>query len=247
VSVNPSLTLEGPLWRLTRYRADASKLVSAQTYGSQNPSLQLVGGRLSGHGTCNRFFGRYQIDGVTLRLLPGGSTMMACSPAAMAQEQVFLEALAQVSRYGLVDAELQLFDASSNLLLAFCELVPPVLIGNLWELIAYNNGRGGVTSVLTGTRITATFDDAGHMAGSAGCNHYRASYSVVDELLSISSVASTRKHCPEPESVMEQEAAYLQALATVATYCLEDNHLTLKTDTGATVVRFGLASDGTSQ
>ncbi|NJL46746.1 MAG: META domain-containing protein [Leptolyngbyaceae cyanobacterium SM2_5_2] len=118
--------------------------------------------------------------------------MMAFSLTAMAQEHAALDALVQVGQYRLVDAELQLLEASGHVILAFCELVSPTLTANLWKLLAYNHGRGGVTSVLSGTRITASFEDAGFLAGLAGCNHYRTNYHQADEALSIGPVVTSQ-------------------------------------------------------
>ncbi|HIK44392.1 MAG TPA: META domain-containing protein [Leptolyngbyaceae cyanobacterium M65_K2018_010] len=240
---NPAIALEGPVWGLTHYRNAAGEWVAAEVYGIQSPSIQFTDGAIAGNGTCNRFFGSYQVTDHQLSVRPGGSTLMACPPPYMEQEQAFLAALAQVSRSQLVEGELQLLDASGTPLLAFSELVPPALTGNLWELTAYNNGRGAVTSLLTDTRITATFNGEGRLTGSAGCNTYNARYTVTDGSITISPPASTRKYCAQPEGLMDQEIAYLTALTTAATYQLEENRLTLKTADGATVAQFSLVAE----
>jgi len=46
--------------------------------------------------------------------------------------------------------------------------------------------------------------------------------------------------CPEPEGVMEQEAAYLQALASTATFELQGDRLTLRAANGETAVEYSL-------
>lgn len=56
--------------------------------------------RVSGKSGCNRFMGRWQQNGRTLKLGPLGGTMMACSDEMMALEQRFLamlDAVTQVS------------------------------------------------------------------------------------------------------------------------------------------------------
>lgn len=50
-------------------------------------------GTVSGHGGCNRYRGRVSITGETISFSPLASTKMACTPAAMAQEQKFHQAL----------------------------------------------------------------------------------------------------------------------------------------------------------
>lgn len=50
-------------------------------------------GAVSGHGGCNRYRGRVSITGESISFSPLASTKMACTPAAMAQEQKFHQAL----------------------------------------------------------------------------------------------------------------------------------------------------------
>ncbi|HXV97717.1 MAG TPA: carboxylesterase family protein, partial [Anaerolineae bacterium] len=54
--------------------------------------------------------------------------------------------------------------------------------------------------------------------------------------------AATRKACPQPEGVMDQEMQYLAALETAATYQLRGDTLELRTADGALAVTFQSAS-----
>lgn len=58
-------------------------------------------GRLSGSAGCNRILGRYESEGSTLRVMPAGSTMMACAPTLLAQEDRLLKLLPRIDRYEL--------------------------------------------------------------------------------------------------------------------------------------------------
>ncbi len=49
--------------------------------------------KVSGNGSCNRFFGPAQIDGEKIELGPLGSTRMSCPEAVMNQETEYLNAL----------------------------------------------------------------------------------------------------------------------------------------------------------
>jgi heat shock protein HslJ len=49
-------------------------------------------------------------------------------------------------------------------------------------------------------------------------------------------IASTRKSCSTPAGVMTQEAAYLAALQSAATYTTDGSRLELHTKSGATAV-----------
>ena len=64
-----------------------------------------------------------------------------------------------------------------------------------------------------GTEITATFTADGKLTGSAGCNTYTSTYQADAGTISIAEPVTTRMSCPEPKGVMEQEQAFLSALA----------------------------------
>ena len=51
------------------------------------------GGKLSGHGGCNRFFGTYKQDGIALTISPLGATKMMCPPPQMETETRLMGAL----------------------------------------------------------------------------------------------------------------------------------------------------------
>lgn len=56
-------------------------------------------GRVAGSSGCNRFFGGYTVEGETLTIGQVGSTMMACSPELMQQEQSLFATLGQAATY----------------------------------------------------------------------------------------------------------------------------------------------------
>lgn len=76
-------------------------------------------GSMHGNASCNRFFGGFSLTGEGLTLSPGGATMMACIGGLMEQEQKFLLALEEVSRFeSLPDGGLRLVDVDGNTVLA---------------------------------------------------------------------------------------------------------------------------------
>lgn len=71
----------------------------------------------AGSAGCNRYFGRFLIQGRdSLSLGPAGSTMMACPEPIMTQEYRYLQSLSGVARYRLTDAGLTLEDESGPVL-----------------------------------------------------------------------------------------------------------------------------------
>ena len=88
------------------------------------------------------------------------------------------------------------------------------LAGTSWTVLAYNNGKQGVESVIAATKLTAAFAKDGNLSGFAGCNNYAATYTGAPPKVSIAKVSSTRKECATPNGVMDQERQYLAALST---------------------------------
>lgn len=80
------------------------------------------------------------------------------------------------------------------------------------------NTGDAVVSPIIGTELTAVFAEDESLTGSAGCNSYRTSYTADTGDIEIEPAAATKKFCPLPEGIMEQEAAYLAALEAAETY-----------------------------
>ncbi len=55
--------------------------------------------KVSGNGSCNRFFGPVKIEGDLIQVGPLGSTRMACPQAVMHQETKYLNALQAAERF----------------------------------------------------------------------------------------------------------------------------------------------------
>jgi heat shock protein HslJ len=92
---------------------------------------------------------------------------------------------------------------------------------------------------LAGTAPSAEFTED-QISGSAGCNTYFGTYAVSGSEITIADVANTEMWCMEPEGVMDQEAAFLKALDTVATYRVDADRLELLDEAGSPVLAFGV-------
>lgn len=201
-------------------------------------------GTVGGSSGCNNYDASYETDGsnIAINSSPAAMTMMACPEPIMAQEQTYMAALASVATFAVSADALTLFDAEGSPVAIF-EAVSQGLAGSSWEVISYNNGRGGVTSLILDTQITAEFGKSGDLIGSSGCNNYFGPYATEGENISMGPFGTTRKTCPEPEGVMEQEAEYLAALETAATYMIDGMTMNMRTADGATVANFNRISD----
>jgi heat shock protein HslJ len=240
VAVEPIAALEGVTWELVAYVDSAGNLT--QSLPEAPATLTLQDGQATGVTGCNNYFGTYAIDGEKLVIQPMGSTMMACPEPQMAQEQAYIAALSSVASYTIVGNQLQLANADGDVVLVFEPQVSTPLTGTLWSAISYNNGREAVVSVIAGSTISAIFGEDGTLTGSAGCNNYSAGYTTDGANVTISPAIATMMFCEQPEGLMEQEAAYLAALETAATWSISGDTLELRTADGALVAQY-VASD----
>ena len=201
-------------------------------------SIQFTAGeKLGGSSGCNQYSGTYATSGNTLKIAsPLASTMMACPQEIMDQESEYLKALGEVRSYSVTGDQLTLSDKQDKTILVYTARSQD-LSGSSWEVIAYNNGKQAVTSVLAGSWITANFDADGILSGNGGCNNYNGAYTVAAKQIKIGPLASTRMFCADPEGVMDQETLYLAALETADTYKVEGTTLELRTKDGALAVQ----------
>jgi len=229
-------TLEDTTWLLAAYRVgDALVEVTA---GAPPARFQLAGGRIAGSPGCNRLGGGYTLDGGRLSFDANlASTMMACPEPLMQQEQAVGAALVKVAAYRLDGELLEFTDASGQPLLRFVRLKPTPLVGQVWQLQGYNNGKQAIVSARNGTEITLEFRDDGTLGGSDGCNRYMSGYTLEGETLTIGPVATTRMACKGPQGAAEQARAYAAALGTVRGYRIEGGELTLLDGEGKAAIR----------
>jgi heat shock protein HslJ len=102
-----------------------------------------------------------------------------------------------------------------------------------------------LSPVVAGTKVTATFDAAGRVSGSGGCNQYNAGYKVDGSGIMFGPVAITFMYCAEPAGLMDQEQAYLAALHEAATYTATSTQLELHAANGKTLATFMADPTGT--
>jgi heat shock protein HslJ len=108
--------------------------------------------------------------------------------------------------------------------------------GTRWTLTGYVLD-GTPVQVLSGTTVTLDFGDDRHITGSAGCNHYFASYELKGAAITIGPAGSTEMYCVT-KGVMDQESTYLTLLGQATTISIQDDRLTVSDAKGTTILRF---------
>ena len=78
----------------------------------------------------------------------------------------------------------------------------------------------------------------GKIFGSGGCNNYTGSYTIINNQLQISPLASTFKMCPP--AVMNQETIFFQALGEAKTIKRDGAFLLIESGSTNKLLRFTL-------
>jgi heat shock protein HslJ len=204
-------------------------------------TLRFEAGRATGSDGCNRYTASYTESAAGLRFgTDAAGTLMACPPQAEAVATRFATVLRDSSAWRIEGNTLTLLNVSGAPI-ARLQAQAEGLIGTVWQVTGFNNGREAVVSVLADTTLTLDFSTEGRLSGSAGCNTYMAGYHDADGVVHIDAPASTRKLCAVPDGVMEQEQAFLAALPTATTARREGSSLELRSASGALVVSARLA------
>jgi heat shock protein HslJ len=108
-----------------------------------------------------------------------------------------------------------------------------VLLDTEWVLTSLTG-----KALIEDTQITLSFGE-GSLEGSAGCNTYGGSYTATEGSLRLSDLYWTEMGCLEPEGILDQEMAYLNALNTVASYRVDAGRLELYDEAGTQILVFG--------
>jgi len=204
-------------------------------------TLSFEDGQASGRAACNSYRGAYEAgDDASLSFEGVSVTEMGCEPALMTLEAAYLAALDEVSSFGVDGKRLLLQGDNEDM--TFEQEVAPValpLVGTTWTLTTIASGDA-VSSVLSGTEVTAAFTADATVSGSGGCNRYSGSYTWTGDQLSFAPLASTKMACAD--DVMAQEGAFLASMEQVASFAIDGSQLTLSDDSGALLLGF----DGTA-
>jgi putative lipoprotein len=116
--------------------------------------------------------------------------------------------------------------------LAACRAGGAELAGSTWSLRALN-GQPALEGITAGL----VFGDGDSLSGKTGCNSFSATYQTHRSEITIGLAASTMMACPQPQ--MDQESAFLSALANAKTYNVQGTILNLIDADGTTIASFG--------
>jgi heat shock protein HslJ len=122
---------------------------------------------------------------------------------------------------------------------AVSEKTPADLVDTQWVLVSLNG-----KSPIEGTEIILNFERE-FLGGFMGCNGYgggpdSGKYTATDDgtLTIPHQIAVTVQLCSTPEGIMEQEAAYIEALRSATSYRVLDDRLEIDNAAGETILIF---------
>jgi heat shock protein HslJ len=237
-AVPGNIPLNGSSWTLAAYTQNGTSMPALN--GTTVTLIFDKEGSITGSAGCNHYCASYGLKGSAITIGQAGSTEMYCTaPGIMEQESSYLALLGRAASVSAGDTTLTLADAQGEEILSFARMVPPApapLVGTNWTLDSFYSADA-VSSVEAGTTITAVFDQVGNVAGSAGCNHYFASYSVTGTMMTLGAPGSTKMYCTG-QGIMQQESTYLASLSRAAAFSISGNRLSLSDAKGAVLLSF---------
>lgn len=114
IGFNSSGDLEGRTWVAQELSAEGTT-VAIQPNTVVTATFE--DGGVTGIASCNNYFGSYEVDGDAIAFGPLGTTLMACIPEILAQEQAYLAALDAADRFSVDGSSLTLYSGDDALVM----------------------------------------------------------------------------------------------------------------------------------
>jgi heat shock protein HslJ len=227
------MPLEGPLWTLKNIGPVGNPqppLAGSAFTASFERQFGMPSGLKSGGTGCNDYTATYYASLDEIKVNLPQTTQSACSAMQSEAEQGYFLGLNAARAYRILGNEL--FVYYDNMVLVFSGSYPSVggpltpLNGTQWWFVSLDTFLA-----VPGTEVTIVFTinpdgRTGTINGSGGCNTYNAG---ITDVFALSPVNATAALCDTPAGIMEQEAAYFNALGTANGITVEGDTLRITT------------------
>lgn len=219
--------------------ANGWRLVEAVAGDAMSPvasdeafTLGFVGRTASGTIGCETFSARLRMkqDG-SVKFRKPARDDAACEAPVLSEADTHLGLLLSTVGYRLDGGSLVFVDAQGRDRLRFDPVSSVGLVGD-WTITAIADGTGLL--VPPTAPATATFSAAGEAHGSTGCDAYSGSYTAADDTLAIGEVQLGGAACDQ--ALATQQASFLAALGSVASWGLSEATLELRDPEGRNVL-----------
>jgi heat shock protein HslJ len=105
------------------------------------------------------------------------------------------------------------------------------LEGTEWVLTSLHR-----QNLVAGSSLTLAFYENNYMEGSAGCNSFGVDYAASGQEFHIAQIHRTDLECEDPPSIMPQDEAFFEALASITTYQATEDQLAFDSAAGERVL-----------
>lgn len=194
-------------------------------------------GKITGYSGCNSYGGAYTVKGSGLQFREIAITLVAClQDGVMDQEQAYMKALSNVTKFRLDGNRLELLDKSGTMLLAYERLEsfegdPAVLVGTEWQLLTLNGSPLDETLA-----FTLAFTE-NRYSGLAGCRHFEGDYQAGDGEIAFPMMTMLEETCPDADDAYwGLEGRFTDALSWARHWRIVDGRLELRTVHGDVLV-----------
>ena len=218
----------GVRWNVESVTVDGTKTRAPRSAYVEFPSAD----RARGNYGCNTFDREAELDGDTIRLGKGTSTLMLCADKKQrAFEKTFARAISG-SNKARTDGDRLTLTTDDGDTVALVKERPAPLTGTEWTVTSLlsDDVATSLPDEAAG-RAKLTFGKDGAATGSLGCNRFRAKSEIRDGHLTLGRPVTTRMLCQGPR--MDTERALLKLFGQKLSYELRGRTLTLTATDGS--------------
>ena len=228
------MPLEGPLWTLTSLgpvENPHSPVAESAFTAKFDRQFGSPSGVKSGGTGCNDYTATYYSHLNEIKVNLPQTTQNPCSAMLTEAEQGYFLGLNAAREYRILGNELYVY--YDNLVLIFTGSYPTAggpltaLNGTTWWFVSLDTFLAIPESEVTITFAINPDGRTGTISGSGGCNPYNAG---ITDVFTLSPLTATAAICDFPVGVMEQEAAYFNALGTAKGISIEGETLRITTN-----------------
>lgn len=198
-------------------------------------TLAADGEQLGGTAFCNSYGAEYELDGDRVRIAVTAVTEMACEPAVMEAERVYLSALGAVHGPVELDGEGNLVLTGEQAELRFRPL-PEVeereLVGTRWVLESVVSGDVAASPAGEPAHLELLAD--GTLRGSTGCRELSGTWEVAGDEVVFPDFSAEGPECP-PE-LRDQDDHVVTVLGDGFQVSVEGDTLTARDPSGDALV-----------
>ncbi len=167
-------------------------------------SLTFENGTLAARAGCNNMFGPYTVNGDVLTVAQMGSTMMACDPDLMKQDQWLSAFLASGPTWTYDGGTLQLTNGTDTMQLNAALSAAAAVPGVGWKLVGLISQSGSTVSAVDPSLSPWIEFDSSTVTINTSCNTGTGKAEIGDETITFGPIAMTLRACTSPSSDVEE-------------------------------------------